>query len=66
MVYLLISIVILSLWDVKKMKDKNQKKDIVIYSLLMVMVGTLGVYYFSVPDHDSFSKILLSFIGQGE
>jgi len=66
MVYFLISIVLLSVWDIKQIKDKKQKMDIVIYISLMAMVGTLGIYYYSVPDHDSFSKILLSFIGQGE
>ncbi len=65
MVYFVIVIVLLSIWDIKNMKTKKQNKDLILYVVLMLMVGFLGIYYFSDPDR-SFSKVILSWIGQGE
>jgi hypothetical protein len=46
------------------MKSKNQKKDIFVYILFMLMVAVLGLFYLSNPERDSFSEILLSLFGQ--
>lgn len=64
MIYLMITIVILSIWDIKEMKKKKQKNEIYVYLLFMLMVGALGIFYFSNPRRDSFSEILLSLIGK--
>jgi hypothetical protein len=50
--------------DIRDMKEKNQKKEIFVYITFMLMVGIFGIFYLSNPDRESFSEILLSFIGQ--
>ncbi|WHH57958.1 hypothetical protein [Petroclostridium sp. X23] len=64
MVYLMSIIILLSILDIKDMKSKNQKKDIFVYILFMLMVAVLGLFYLSNPERDSFSEILLSLFGQ--
>ncbi len=64
MAYLVISILILSIWDIKEMKKKNQRKDIIIYIFLMLVVGAVGAFYLSDPQRESFSEKLLSLIGR--
>lgn len=55
---------LVSIWDIKDLKAKNQKKDIVVYITFMALTGALGVFFFANPERDSFSKILLSLVGQ--
>lgn len=64
MVYLVLIIVIVSIWDIKDLKTKNQKKDIFVYITFMLLVGALGIFYYINPERDSFSEIMLSLIGQ--
>ncbi|NLY43294.1 MAG: hypothetical protein GX066_04855 [Clostridiaceae bacterium] len=65
MVYFIIVIILLSIWDIRELKrlDKG-KKDIFVYIIFMVAAAMLGIFYFSNPERDSFSEILLSLIGQ--
>lgn len=65
MIYLvIISIVVLSIFDIKDMKAKNYKRDIYVYIVFMLLVGILGIYYYSNTERDSFSEVLLSLIGR--
>lgn len=64
MMYLISIIVIFSIWDIKGMRLKKQKKDIIVYITFMLMVGILGIFYLTNPERNSFSEILLSFIQQ--
>jgi len=64
MVYLILVIVIVSIKDIKDLISQNKKKDLYVYITLMLLVGALGIFYYSNPERDSFSKILLSLIGK--
>jgi formate hydrogenlyase subunit 3/multisubunit Na+/H+ antiporter MnhD subunit len=64
MVYLIIVIVFASILDIKDLKKKKQTKDMFVYIAFMLLVGALGIFYYSNPERASFSEILLSLIGQ--
>ena len=64
MVYLILVIVIVSIKDIKDLISQNKKKDLYVYITLMLLVGALGIFYYSNPERDSFSKILFSLIGK--
>lgn len=64
MIYLISIIAIFSILDIKGMRLKKQKKDIIVYIAFMLMVGILGVFYITNPERNSFSGLLLSLIGQ--
>jgi len=60
----LIIIIILCILDLRDMTKKKQIKEIVVYLAFMFLAGLLGVFYFSNPERDSLSEILLSLINQ--
>jgi hypothetical protein len=64
MVYLILVIVIVSIRDIKNLISKNKKRDLYVYITIMLLVGAFGVFYYSNPERDSFSKIVLSLIGK--
>lgn len=64
MVYLILVIIIVSIWDIKDLKSRNKKKDLYVYVTIMLLVGALGIFYYLKPERDSFSEILLSLIGK--
>jgi len=64
MVYLIFVIVILSIKDIKDLISQNNKKDLYVYIIFMLLVGAFGIFYYSNPERDSFSKILFSLIGK--
>jgi len=64
MVYLILVIIIVSIWDIKDLKSRNKKKDLYVYVSIMLLVSALGIFYYLNPERDSFSKILLSLIGK--
>jgi multisubunit Na+/H+ antiporter MnhB subunit len=64
MVYLILVIIIVSIKDIKDLKSKNKKKDLYVYVAIMLLVSALGIFYYTNPERDSFSKILLSLIGK--
>lgn len=64
MIYLIVTIVILSIWDIKDLIKRSKKKEIYVYVIFMILVGAFGIFYYINPERDSLSKILLSLIGQ--
>lgn len=64
MIYLILIIVIISIWDIKDLKTKKKKKDMYVYVAIMLLVTAFGIFYYSNPERDSFSKIILSLIGR--
>jgi hypothetical protein len=54
----------MSILDIRDQKTKKQKKDLFVYITFMLLVGAFGIFYYSNPERDSFSKILLSLTGQ--
>jgi len=64
MIYLILVIIIVSIKDIKDLISQNKKKDLFVYVIIMLLVGAFGIFYYSNPEHDSFSKILLSLIGK--
>jgi multisubunit Na+/H+ antiporter MnhB subunit len=64
MVYFILVIVILSIKDMKDLISQNKKKDLWVYAALMLLVAAFGIYYYSNPESDSFTKIMLSLIGK--
>lgn len=64
MIYLVLVIVIVSISDIKYLISKNKKRDLFVYVAIMLLVGALGIFYFSNPERDSFAKIVLSLIGK--
>ncbi|KNY28840.1 hypothetical protein [Pseudobacteroides cellulosolvens] len=64
MIYLIIVILIISIFDIKDMKKNNQKKDMIVYISFMLLIGVFGILYLSNPDQDSLSEIFLSLVGQ--
>jgi len=63
MVYFILVLVGLGIFDILQMKTKNQKKEIVVYVIFMLLAGLFGIYYLSNPERTSFSKLLLSLMG---
>jgi len=64
MVYLILVILIVSIRDIKNLVSKNRKKDLYVYVIIMLLVGAFGIFYYSNPGCDSFSKMILSLIGK--
>ena len=64
MVYLILVIIIVSVKDIMDLKFKNSKKDLYVYVIIMLLVGAFGIFYYSNPGCDSFSKMILSLIGK--
>ncbi|HHY81828.1 MAG TPA: hypothetical protein GX505_03990 [Clostridiales bacterium] len=63
MVYFIIVLAGLGIYDILQMKAKKQKKEAVIYAIFMVLVGLFGIFYFTDPERTSFSKLLITLIG---
>ena len=64
MIYLILVIAILGIKDIKYLLSKNIKRDLYVYIALMLLDIALGILYYSNPERDSFSKIVLSLIGK--
>jgi len=64
MIYLIFVIVIVSIKDIKDLISQNEKKDLYVYVAIMLLVGAFGIFFYSNPELNSFSKILLSLIGK--
>ena len=64
MVYFFLVMIGLSVFDIRQMKAKKQKKEMVVYLLFMLTVGLFGIFYFSGPERDSFVKVLISFLNK--
>jgi len=64
MVYFFLVMIGLSVFDIRQMKAKKQKKEMVVYLLFMLTVGLFGIFYFSDPERDSFVKVLISFLNK--
>ncbi|HHV95766.1 MAG TPA: hypothetical protein GXX37_04715 [Clostridiaceae bacterium] len=64
MIYLILVIAILGIKDIKYLLSKNIKRDLYVYIALMLLDIALGIFYYSNPERDSFSKIVLSLIGK--
>jgi multisubunit Na+/H+ antiporter MnhB subunit len=63
MTYLILIIIGLGIMDMKEMKAKNLKRERAVYVILMLFAAVFGILYFSNPDQESFTEILLSIIG---
>ncbi|HHU50177.1 MAG: hypothetical protein ACOYEH_00445 [Caldicoprobacterales bacterium] len=64
MIYFIIIMAGLGVYDILQMKTKKQKKEIVVYVIFMLLVGLFGIFYYIDPERTSFSKLLLSIIGR--
>jgi multisubunit Na+/H+ antiporter MnhB subunit len=63
-IYLIILVIILSFIEIKRMEEKQQKKEIVVYLGLAVIGLALGFLYLSNPYRTSLAQHILSLIGQ--
>lgn len=54
-----IALIIMSVMDITAMAHSNLKKEIIPYSVLMLIAGALGLYYFTDPYRASFSRLIL-------
>mgnify|MGYP000300436128 CR=1 FL=1 len=63
MIYYILVVVLLGTFDILQMKAENQKKEIKVYVILMLLAGLFGIFYFLNPQRTSFSRALLSLIG---
>jgi multisubunit Na+/H+ antiporter MnhB subunit len=66
MVYLVLVIIAVSIRDIWDLASRKKKKDMIVYIAIMLLVTALGIFYFSNPERDSLSKIILSFVGKGD
>lgn len=64
MVLFLMVTCILLVVDLKNLWGKAPKWEIAVYMVLMLLAGLFGAFYYSNPDAESFSRIMLSMIGQ--
>lgn len=64
MVLFLVVTCFLLVVDLKNLWGKVPKWEIAVYMVLMLLAGLFGAFYYSNPDAESFSKIMLSLIGQ--
>jgi len=62
MVYLILAVVVLSIWDIRYLK--NKKKDLFVYVILMLLVLSFGIFYFANPERDSFLAVMYSLLGK--
>ena len=59
MIYFIIIMAGLGVYDILQMKTKKQK-EIVVYVIFMLLVGLFGIFYYIDPERTSFSKLLLN------
>jgi multisubunit Na+/H+ antiporter MnhB subunit len=64
MIYLLLVIVVVSIRDIMDLTSQKKKKDLYVYVAIMLLVTAFGIFYYSNPERESFSKIMLSLIGK--
>lgn len=63
MILFTISILILSIFEIKAMIKKGLKNELKVFILLTLLTLILGYYYISNPYRKSFSNIILTFFG---
>lgn len=66
MVLYLIVTGVLFIVDLKNLWGKAQKREIVVYMVLMLLAGLFGSFYLANPDLTTIPEIMLSLIGQEE
>ncbi|HHU79527.1 MAG: hypothetical protein ACOX27_02730 [Caldicoprobacterales bacterium] len=64
MVYFILVMAGLGTYDILQMKAKKQKKETVVYIILMLLAGLFGIFYFADPERTSFSKLILTITGR--
>lgn len=64
MMYLVVLVVIISFIEIKRMADKQQKKEIVVFFVLAVISLVVGFFYLSDPYRTSLAQQMLKVIGQ--
>lgn len=64
MKYLLILIIILSIYEIRPLIKKKQIKVIILFSIIAFLTLGLGYIYFSNPNEVSLSRYILSTCGQ--
>jgi len=59
MIWLIILILLVSIFDVRYMLQRGEKRELVVYAFLAVGTLVFGIYYFSDPYRDSLAKNIL-------
>lgn len=63
MIFLCALIVVLSIYEIRGMAKKGQKKEIAAYICFAVITLLFGIFYLANPFRDSFSQIVLNIMG---
>ncbi|HPT91905.1 MAG TPA: hypothetical protein PK033_08675 [Acetivibrio sp.] len=64
MIYLVIFVVLLSFFEIKRMTEKRQKREMIVYLGLAFIGLGLGFLYLSNPNRTSLAQHILKLLGQ--
>ena len=63
MIALTILLIFISIYEIRNMLENNQKKEIVIFVCLTIIIWIVGIFYISDPFRPSIVNMIMSAFG---